>query len=165
MSDTLISVSQDGSRLVTEGDLTLYYFTPQRFNPTHNGPTPESRIPWMADFPFYLKDWIEDWSPLIEKPIVEDVVEDAAKQKRKQNNGISKSDFRTFRRNGGPKKDEIQIMFRGWYLYTYKGDGPNQINGEVNGIWQKVTPDLISLKHYLSAKDGPGPIEDYLAGP
>lgn len=149
MADTLIYVSQDGSRLVTKGDLTLYYFTPQRYNPTHGGPK-DKVIPWMAEFPFYLKDWIEDWSPLVGKAIFK-------KQRGKQNNGIEKSDFAPIKRGGGPKKGKEQIMFRNWYLYTYKGDSANQVNGEVNGIWQKATPDLRDLRDYIDPK---APIED-----
>lgn len=131
-----IKVSQDGSRLVTENNLTLYYFMPQRYDPYHKS----GNIPFMADFPFYLKDWIEDWEPLTGDPKIPYGGEDKF--------GLRKDDFTVAKREGEPKKGQKQIMFRTWYLYTYKGDGPNQINGEVNGVWQKVSPDLIDLTYY-----------------
>ncbi len=150
MADVNIQVSQDGSRLVTNDKLTLYYFMPQRYDPTHDG-----KIPWMADFPSYLLDWIEDWDPLTGKARIP--------YGGKNKFGLDLDDFKYITRKGGPKAQEQQIMFRYWYLYTYKGDGPNQINGEVNGIWQRVSPDLISLADYLG--DESMPLESYASGP
>ena len=150
VTEVTIKVSQDGSRLVTEGNLTLYYFLPQRFNPTHGG---DDAIPWMSEWPYYLKSWIEDWDPLT----------GAAKLKGTKGDGLSKDDFKYVIRKGGPKNGEQQIMFRHWYLYTYKGDNPNQLNGEVNGVWHKVSPDMIDIGHYV---DGEGlPEENFSGGP
>ena len=154
MSEVVIQVSQDGSRLVTGQKLTLYYFMPQRYDPTHAGVGAANGIPWMGEFPSYLKDWIEDWDPLTGTVKLPD--------KGKNKFGLHQDDFTYAERLGAPKLGQQQIMFRTWYLYTYKGDNPNQINGEVNGVWQKVTPDLIDLSYY---SDEPKRLEHFSGGP
>ena len=140
----IIRVSQDGSRLVTSDNLTLYRFMPQRYDPNHgSSKSDHNYIPWMSEFPGFMKDWIETWDPVAGLP----VLGEPENNKYKINGKSAKDggDFSTIERKGGPKITESQILFRGWYLYTYTYDRPDNINGEVIGLWQKVSPDLINL--------------------
>jgi hypothetical protein len=145
--EIIIRVSKDGSRLVTSENLTLYRFMPQRYDPNHGSSKGEHNyIPWMSEFPGFMKDWIETWDPVTGVPVLGE-----PENNKYKINGKQGGDFSTVERKGGPKMSESQIVFRGWYLYTYKNDRADGVNGEVTGLWQKVSPDLINLPdHYGS---------------
>lgn len=163
MAEVTIHVSQDGSRLVLEDNSTLYYFAPQRVNPAHDLRV----IPWMANWPDYLQFWMHDWSPLTIQGKNVPVFFDPADVKpyRLSDEKDLKPDER-FLRQGGPKKNEYQILFRGWSLYTYKGDDhPNQISGLVNGLWHVATPNLVYIQHYLTEDTPTPPEQSYGSGP
>ena len=133
----IIRVSDDGSRLVTQSGQTLYRFMPQRYDPSHSG-----KIPWMANFYGFMEGWMGMWSPLTGDP--------QCFYEGTNPYNLTQSDFSKAVRDGNPKKGEQQIMFRYWYLYTFDADRPDVVNGEVIGMWQKVSPDLIDLRSYSS---------------
>lgn len=143
MGKVIIKVSQDGSRFFTDENFTLYYFPPQRLDPKHEGPSPKNPngIPFMDNMPDYLKFWMQDWSPLTGDPEFDP---EAIKRFKLDPAELSHS-----MRDAGPKVKEYQIMFRGWFLYYYKGDNnPNLINGEVSGLWHRAGPDLVPITAY-----------------
>lgn len=136
-----ILVSQDGSRLTLEDGSTLYHFAPQRFNSEKQA----NVVPWMDEWPDYLKFWVKAWNPLATtngKAEFEKADKDAYR--------LEDTDLYYFKRDGGPHDSKFQITFRGWSLFTYQGEHhPDQANGEVGGLWRAVDPNLIDLGHYV----------------
>jgi hypothetical protein len=124
-----ICVSKDGQRLETSDGQALYYYELQSFDALHEG-----TIPWMANFPAFLVGWMEKWCPLVGKP--EFVGNNAP---------ISSKSFSTAERGGNPDEKRQQIMFRNWYLYTYKADTSGTTEGEIPEMWKLVPVDLKPL--------------------
>jgi hypothetical protein len=124
-----IKVSKDGKRLETHDDRALYYFEPQIQDPLHD------KIPWMDNmFPF--TDWMKKWNPLVGTAVF--AANDAYDL-------VAQKDFGYGTREGGPEDKGKQILFRNWYLYTYKPDEKGITNGEIAGLWKLVPADLKML--------------------
>ncbi len=138
-----IVVSKDGKWLETAEGMALYYFEPQIQDPFHE------KIPWMDNmYPF--TDWMKKWNPLVGVPEFEaNYAFDVVTQK----------DFGYATREGGPEDKGKQILFRNWYLYTYKPDERATIYGEILGLWRLTPADLKMLtgKMWNDQKIGAGP--------
>ncbi len=139
-----IVVSKDGKWLETIAGMALYYFLPQSQDPKHQG-----MIPYMSQFPVSSREWIMQWNPLVGDP-----------EFQGKDHGVDQDDFGVAERLGGPDEFGDQIMFRNWYLYTFNQDEPQQVEGEVAGIWQRVPRDLNRLKDNIDI-----PLEAYHGGP
>ncbi len=49
---------------------------------------------------------------------------------------VAQKDFGYATRDGHPEDGKNQILFRNWYLYTYKPDVNGSTNGEIGGMWK-----------------------------
>ena len=176
MAGTLtIGVSEDGSRLILKDESTtpptplsnLYYFTPQYTDPTHGG-LPVGVIPFMGskEMGSWLNPWMKNWVPLTipnPTPIPTFDPNDA------KTYFLKPSDLTVQQRQGDGQTVAnmmYQVIFKGWYLYTYSGDSSaNQVGGEVRGMWRTASPYLTNIKNFIQPPAEDLPVEGIHGGP